>query len=655
MPSLTTTSSSTPSPSATMSLGSLAIDGTPIGLYGKNIQPENIDQLVEIARWGKGKPRDAAFSPDGKSFAVASWNGVYIYNTVTYEQIRWINTEAYMEAVTYTADGKILAAGYEEYHVKMWVINGEIIVQELFQSYDEITCMKFSRNGDYLAISMHSSTIRIWDTLSGEELPALTDIPDMNWVTKIDFSPDGKYLAADISLYADVTPWRYRIKIFDLETGTGIRELIGHTDPVSGIAFSPDGKGLASASLDGTIRLWSLVTGREIKKLIALPIRIYSIVFSPDGETISAGLEDQSVRMWGVKTGTLIRAFHGQAGKINRIIPSSDGELLLTISEESIVKILELSTGNEKTSLGGYMGPTGSVAFSPNGSMLASGSEFGLTTIWDTSNGSEIRRFIQETKYNNIFPVQFSPDGRYLVGYSGNQVRFWDPMGKLGLRKLVSRFGRIDEIAFSADGTAIATGVGTSEWKAAIELWNLSTFTLIRSFPVSESAYVSKIVFSPNGKQISAIIEDIDRYKENRVVGWEWKTGKALPELMNSIQKDFTDIIYSEDGRFLIGVRDGRITYWDVSTGEEIRTLNGFDGIRSLHYAPDKKILVSTIGEGAYYELAFWDAETGKEIYRLNRSGKLVTEFWGFVFSPDGKWLATGMYNGTISLWGIPA
>ena len=213
-------------------------------------------------------------------------------------------------------------------------------------------------------------------------------------VRSVAFSPDGKTLASG-SL--DNT-----VKLWDVSTGTELRTLEGHSAEVLSVAFSPDGKTLASGSRKGTIKLWDVSTGTELRTLTPMAkylIRtrpgasdengfaaVFSVAFSPDGKTLASGSEDNTVKLWDVSTGAELRTLTGHSESVESVAFSTNGKILVSGSLDKTVKLWDVSTGTEVRTLR-HSDFVRSVAFSPDGKILASGSDDETVKLWNVSTG----------------------------------------------------------------------------------------------------------------------------------------------------------------------------------------------------------------------------------------------------------------------------
>ena len=237
------------------------------------------------------------------------------------------------------------------------------------------------------------------------QLPASRHTGDVFGVA---FSPDGTTLA---SASRDNT-----LKLWDITTGTEIRSFAGHTDAVWGVAFSPDGTTLASASRDNTLKLWDITTGTEIRSFAGHTDAVWGVAFSPDGTTLASASRDNTLKLWDITTGTEIRSFAGHTDAVWGVAFSPDGTTLASASRDNTLKLWDITTGTEIRSFAGHTDDVWDVAFSPDGTTLASASYDNTLKLWDITTGTEIRSFAGHTSY--VFGVALSPDGTTLASAS---------------------------------------------------------------------------------------------------------------------------------------------------------------------------------------------------------------------------------------------
>jgi WD40 repeat protein len=249
------------------------------------------------------KVKSLAFFPDGQWLVVGGGNTLKFWKVSTGEQ-PYAGLSAEVNSVAISPDGMTLAVGEG---------NGEIrLLQKVFNNMESFTTIKnltghdksiqevtFSPDGTQLASASQGNSVKVWEVQSGQLLHDLRGHYQGRWywhgdsghVHSVAFSPDGKLLASGSS---DLT-----IKLWEVSTGKELRTLRGHTDTVYSVAFHPDGKVLASASKDKTIKLWEVSTGQELQTLTGPEDAITSVTFSPDGQLLVSGSWDKTIRWWG--------------------------------------------------------------------------------------------------------------------------------------------------------------------------------------------------------------------------------------------------------------------------------------------------------------------------------------------------------------------
>ena len=215
-------------------------------------------------------------------------------------------------------------------------------------------------------------TVTIWDLPSSTRRHTL--IGHTDWVNSVGFSPTGEFVASGSD---DGTTRLWRVDV-----GAEAIVLRGHTRPVTSVTFSPDGEILATGSLDGLVRLWRVSDGAFIGELRNEAPSVRSVAFSPDGVTLAAASIDGTIRLWAAGTGTLLHSLSGHAGSVDRVTFSPDGALLASAGFDQTVRIWSAADGTLLQSLSGHTGPVISVAFSPDGKQLASGSLDGTVRLW---------------------------------------------------------------------------------------------------------------------------------------------------------------------------------------------------------------------------------------------------------------------------------
>jgi WD40 repeat protein/DNA-binding SARP family transcriptional activator len=461
-------------------------------------------------------------------------------------------------------------------------------------------------------------------------------------VLSVAFSPDGKTLASGSG---DGT-----VRLSNLATHQQIGSpLTGTHRAVNSVAFSPGGTTLASGGDDDTVRLWDLATHRQIGR----PLTghggsvVLSVAFSPGGTTLASGSLDGTVRLWDVAT-------HQQAGRLRAggaailsVAFSPGGTTLATGNNDGTVRLWDLATHRQIGGpLTGHGGPVNAVAFSPGGTTLASGSDDHTVRLWDLATGRQIGSPL--TGHGGpVYSVAFSPDGKTLAtGNDDGTVRLWDlathrqigsPLnGHSGANVGVSL------VAFSPDGKTLATGGDGNDlaW-----LWDLATHQQIGSPLTGNGTAVSSIAFSPDAKTLATGNTDGTAWL------WDLATHQQIGSPLTGNGSEATSIAFSPGGKTLAtGGDDGTVRLWDLATHRQIGSpLTGHNGpVYAVAFSPDGKTLASGNTDGT---VRLWDLATHRQIGSpLTGTHRAVNSV---AFSPDGTTLASGSDDKTIRTWNV--
>ncbi len=268
-------------------------------------------------------------------------------------------------------------------------------------------------------------------------------------VACVKYSPDGKLLA---TAGGDLT-----IRLWDLETGKEVRRFEGHKGFIRTVAFSPDGKLLASAGESPSVILWDVATGKEVRRIGKHLKDLRMAVFSPNGKTILASDFDEKIGLWDVATGKQIHLFRAHPRVPYGIAFSPDGKTIASGGDnEGTIRLWDVASGRELRHWDGHPKCVYTVAYSPDGRLLASGGDDGTARLWEVATSKEVHRL--EGHKNGVTKLAFAPDGRTLVTASHDDtVHLWETRTGQEIRRFGKHKGWVWGVAYSPTGRSVAS------------------------------------------------------------------------------------------------------------------------------------------------------------------------------------------------------
>lgn len=505
----------------------------------------------------------------------------------------------YVGRMAYTPDGRsLVSSGNNE--VAFWDPQTGELRRVLRGHSDRVVGLAISRDGRTLVSSSSDHLVKVWDVAEGKERLALKG--DANYSSAVAISDDGRLVA---SADGEVRTW-------DISGGrqrVHMRRLGEHGGFVHGLAFSPNGKNLVSAGDDGKIKVWDVVEGRLVKELEPLRERWRGVAFSPDGATLAAAGFDHGLVLFDVATWAIRHR-----------------------------------ASAEQNGLGAE-----ALAFFPDG-RLALAQGFAARTI-DPATGKELWRSPKQPVGMNAIAV--SPDGGTIAS-TGVMIKFWDvASGNEKTPRLAGHGGSVEAVAYSPDGTTLATGSNDQ----TVKLWDLATHRE-RMTLVGLSNYVESIAYSPDGRALAAV------GFAGELVIWELSSGKVLRSWKGEGSRG-RHVRFSPDGRRIAAESPSRmggstLEIWDAATGRLKGRVEAGEG--SYLFTPDSKevVFAGSVGPDARKRrLLVWDIEREK-VEKTIEDGLLPSRIDHAALSPDGRVLAMAGWDyrdenkgkPVIFLWG---
>ncbi len=594
-------------------------------------------------------------------------------------------------SVTYTRDAKSLVTLERPDVVRVWdAITGQVVREigdanrdrpmtspglQIALSPDGQTLATAEPSGQTAATVDQPGRLRLWDVNSGRERRRWLRIPAT--YEGLTFSPDGRTVAAGERRFDETTKrWDSFIDLWDTTALTERRRRIpGDWVWLWDLAFSPDGKVLATASRDseimdgntligadkGSTRLWDTATGRELRRFPVDRLDFGSLAFSPDSKLLAVTVSDGTVRFYDVTSrqerlprlgpeparllGRDIKDGPSETRQIIRLAFSPDGTILAGgdghLSDFSLANIhlWDVARGQERLRIPAHQQHVSSLSFAPDGKTLASTGGEPVVRLWDVASGREL--VPQSGHRSGARSLVVSPaDGTVFTAGDDGTIRQWDPSSGRELGLIAQLNGPVESLSVSSDGETLLIGGSTVTQPRRVSwmhIWSVAERREIRR--LAQQHEVTYIAYSPDGKTFAS---------NGRI--WDTVSGKVLVTLrhhdpQNDRFMSFSPIFYTPDSKQILTAEPGGAWIWDIATGREARRAVLWSNCHDrATLSPDGRFLATRgprdqfRGRSEDWPYRIWELASGQEVATIDAHGD---HYLLGPFSPNGRFLAT--------------
>jgi len=615
------------------------------------------DALGELHRYPNSSHR-VAYSPDGKMLAVTGFiqEFVDVWDISSHKRIIPLQPrEGHLAAFSPRGDLLATDAGNQIrlWRTGTWNLAGRLALD------GRATALKFSPDGTRLAALSFPDEFVVWEV---DQLTVVHRIggarPMGSHMGSFDFSPDGKAVV--------VGDADRRLRVIDLASGdTNVNIPEAHPEPITAVAWSPDGSVIASGSgfVGGPIRLWDAASGRRLGTLEGHTSWVSELIFSTDGLRLYSASADQTIRVWDVVQQRSLATLRGSSDEVYGLALSPDGLTLCSSGKDGVIAFWNARPPPEEKrprliALGSkYAWP----AFAPDSRVLAAPRE-GTVCLFDLATSQEIERL--PALGTDAKTVAYSTDGTLLVSrcLSGRMcvwscaerrlLQEWnDPSNTLGFLSFQNNGGQLLLLSFSTLGEATWRDFSTL---GKVTWWDTRTGQVVRNFTVGAES-LSEVRLS--GKAASADGRPLVFGTDSGAICWfSGATGELLATRTNAHRLPVSEITFSADGAQAASVaEDGTWAIWDASSFQLLSPpffKGHMQGAVGVAFSPDGRRL-ATGGSSGRDAVKLWDLSTRRELMTLSGQGD---SFWFVAFSPDGRWLAAcSREEGKLHLWRAPS
>ncbi|WP_437839853.1 AAA family ATPase [Sorangium sp. So ce1153] len=438
--------------------------------------------------------------------------------------------------------------------------------------------------------------------------------------------------------FAISASWDDTVKMWNLDTGQLLRTLEAHPFDVADVAVTADGRFAVSASGDSTLKVWDLATGQLLRTLEGHTSSVNGVAVTTDGRVAVSASQDKTLKVWNLATGQLLRTLEGHTGPVSGVAVTTDGRFAISASQDKTLKVWDLATGQLLRTLEGHTDPVLGVAVTADGRFAASASQDKTLKVWNLATGQLLRTLEGHT--GPVSGVAVTTDGRFAISASWDKtLKVWDLATGQLLRTLEGHTDGVRDVAVTADGRFAVSAA--AYWDETLKVWDLATEQAVRPLEKHTSAAVG-VAATADGRFAASASWD----KTLKV--WDLGTGQVLHTLEGHTSA-LAGVAMTGDGRFAVSASwDKTLKVWGLATGQLLRTLEGHtDTVYGVAVTADGRFAASASWDKT---LKVWDLGTGQLLHTLEGHTRAVA---GVAVTADGRFAVSASWDNTLKVWDL--
>lgn len=595
---------------------------------------------------------DVAYHPEGKVIASAAGGQVHLWEPTTGKQLKVLVTleknDKPIKSLAFRPDGKALAVGGDDGILRVFETDTGKATFTGPTRNSRIEKVAFSPNGKLIGVADSASFAAVYAPGLPNPMPMSVNVVDPGETLGVAFTTDGG------ALFTCGRDGKARLTAGPNPDGTGagntatrLREFVGHTGAVQGLAVTPDGKALVTGGEDRTVRVWDVTSGKPLRSFQGHMTKVTAVGVRGDGRQVASASDDGAIRLWDLGHADDHKAVTDATDSLWAVAVSPDGKRFATAGADKTIRVYDPETGKLELTLGEHKSPVTSLAFFPDGNRLASAGGDRVVKVWDIAAKKAVTELAGHE--SAILSVAVGGGGKLVVsGAADKTVRGFDPESGKANWTWTGK-SPVCGVAVRPDGKFVAAGLANG----GLVVLDVSSSAPREVFAQpAHVAGVACVAYSPDGSRVASVGGD------GAVRIWTVTETGALAPLArfegqskpgsSSGFSPLTAVAFSPDGRFVATAgADAVVRVWDIQTKAEIRGLRGHtEWATAVAFGPDGRLLISAGVDKAARVFELAPQETSSAAGHLLKVNAVAA-------SPNGQLIATAATDQTIKLWDL--